>query len=104
MCLAVNPMSMKSINSRPGLGTMTSLDTMEIEVASGTALRLLCRRERLRSPPGGNSDRAGINPLRELTLGSRIPRFRGRGDGSIENMSKHSGHRRGLRTSRGANL
>jgi hypothetical protein len=46
---------------------------------------------------------AGINPLRELTLGGRIPRFRERGDGSIENMNKHFDRGRGFRISRGAN-
>jgi hypothetical protein len=46
---------------------------------------------------------AGLNPLRELTLPGRIPRFRGRGEWSIENMSKHPNRRRGFRISRGAN-
>jgi hypothetical protein len=40
--------------------------------------------------------------LRELTLGGGIPRFRGRGDGSIENMSKYRDRRRGFPISRGA--
>jgi hypothetical protein len=38
-----------------------------------------------------------------LTLSGGIPRFRGRGDWSIENMSKEPDRRRGLRFSRGAN-
>jgi len=103
MCLAVNPMSMKSIIPARAWGTTTSLDTTEIKVASGTALRLLCGRERLGATASRNSDGAGINPWRELTLPGRIPRFRERGDGSIENMSKHSDRSPGFLISRGAN-
>jgi hypothetical protein len=47
---------------------------------------------------------ADLNPLRELTLPGRIPRFRGGGDWSIEKMSEQFGHRRGPQISRGATI